>query len=122
MAQWYNGRDSMRIDGTFETDASKQFVRTIDPNAGGITGLVNCHKVQLRILSNLALHTIRAHITHDSWKFFLAHCEKFSFISEKDGSVLYDGLIFIRMMISILKPETIVDVRTLELELDSITL
>lgn len=44
------------------------------------------------------------------------------FIDEKTGNVTYSGLILLRKMLEVSKPETIVEVRHLEKQLDEITL
>ena len=62
------------------------------------------------------------HITHSSFKYFLNHKSEFTFLDERSGSIVYDGLILICMMIAISKPETIVNVRQQEQELDQMTL
>ena len=65
---------------------------------------------------------MRNHITHSSFKSFLAHKSEFTFLNERSGLIVYDSLILICMMTAISKPETIVDVRQQEQELDQITL
>ena len=62
------------------------------------------------------------HITHSSFKSFLAHNSEFTFLNERLGSIVFNGLILICMMIAISKPKTIVNVRQQEQELDQITL
>ena len=46
----------------------------------------------------------------------------FNFVDRMTGVVKYDGLILLRMMIEISKPDTVIDIREIELELDTITL
>ena len=120
-AQWYNGDDAQRLDAPFGNYGARKVI-TLDPNANGNVGLVRRYKLQLRIISKLALLTLRSHITQNSFKSLMAHKAKFAFTSEQTGATVYDGLIVVRMCIAICKPETIVDVRHLEVELDSITL
>ena len=85
-------------------------------------GLVRRYKVQLRIIDQLVLHVLKNHITTTSYKSFLAHKHDFSFKDEKTGNVHYSGLILLRKMLEVSKPETIVEVRHLEKQLDEITL
>ena len=80
-AQWYNGPDSQALDVDFEA-AARRKVYPLDPNVPGNLGMARRYKIQLRILSNLALRTMRNHITHSSFKSFLAHKSKFSFLDE----------------------------------------
>ena len=44
------------------------------------------------------------------------------FVDRVTRVVNYDGLILLRMMIEISKPDTVIDIRDIELELDTITL
>ena len=46
----------------------------------------------------------------------------FDFVDRMTGVVKYDGLILLRMMIKISKPDTVIDIYDIELELDTITL
>ncbi len=94
----------------------------IDPNAANNLGLVRHYKIQLCILDKLVLLTIRNNITQDSFKTFLAHKHEFAFRDKKSASVLLNGLILLCKIIEISKPKTIVEVRHLEVELDSIKL
>ncbi len=94
----------------------------MDPNAVNNLGLVCRYKIQLCILNKLVLLTIRNHITQDSFKTFLAHKHKFAFRDEKSASVVLSGLILLHKIIEISKPETIIKVCHLEVELDSIKL
>jgi hypothetical protein len=70
----------------------------------------------------LVLHVLKNHITTTSYKSFLAHKHDFSFKDEKTGNVVYSGLILLRKMLEVSKPETIVEVRHLKKQLDEITL
>ena len=91
-AQWYNS------DGaTPFKDFGERKVMTLDPNANGNVGLVRRYKLQLCIISKLALLTLRNHITHNSFKSLMAHKAKFAFIAEHTGATIYDGLIVVRM-------------------------
>jgi hypothetical protein len=85
-------------------------------------GLVRCYKVQLRIIDQLVLHILKNHITTTSYTSFLAHKNDFSFNDEKTGNIVYSGLILLRKMLEVSKPETIVEVHHLKKQLDDITL
>ena len=84
--------------------------------------LANQWKIQLRTISNLVLRTLRLHITFASFKSFMPYKMSFAFVDRVNGVVKYDGLILLRMMIKISKPDTVIDIRDIELELDTITL
>ena len=120
-AQWYNGDDAMRLNTPFAPHLLRKVV-SLDCNAAGNIGLVRRFKVQLRIIDQLVLNVLKNHITVSLYKSFLAHKVDFSFIGEKTGQPFYSGLILLLKMMDVCKPETIVEVRHLEQQLESITL
>jgi hypothetical protein len=120
-AQWFNGADDMVLDAPFGAVVDRTIVR-LDCTPTDNVGLVRRYKVQLRIIDQLVLHVLKNHITTTSYKSFLAHKHDFSFKDEKTGNVVYSGLILLHKMLEVSKPETIVEVRHLEKQLDEITL
>ena len=87
----------------------------IDPNCDNKNvALVNQYKIQLRIISNLILRTLRNHVTPASFKSFLPYKSGFAYINRATGEV--------KMAIEISKPDTIIDIRDLEENLELITL
>jgi hypothetical protein len=120
-AQWFYGGDTQQLNAPFAPPENR-LVIAIDPNAPNNLGLVCCYKIQLRILDKLVLLTIRNHITQESFKTFLAHKHEFVFRYKKSASVVLSRLILLCKIIKISKPETIVEVRHLEVKLDSIKL
>jgi hypothetical protein len=120
-AQWFNGNDAMRLDTPFANHLSRKVV-SLNCNAAGKVRLVCRFKVQLCIINKLVLNVLKNHITVSSYKSFLAHKVDFSFVDEKTGQPLYSGLILLQKMMDVCKPETIVEVRHLEQQLDTITL
>jgi hypothetical protein len=108
--QWFYGGNAQRLDVPF-APPNACLVVAIDPNAPDNFGLVHRYKIQLCILDKLVLLTIRNHITQDSFKTFLAHKHEFVFWDKKSTSIVLSG-----------KPETIVEVRHLKVEPDSIKL
>ena len=66
------------------------------------------------MLSNLILRTLRNHITNASFKSFLSYKSDFEYISRATGDVKYDGLVLLRMIIEISKPDTIIDIQDLD--------
>jgi hypothetical protein len=120
-AQWFYGSNTQQLDAPF-APPDNRLVVAINPNAPNNLGLVRHYKIQLRILDKLFLLTIRNHITQKSFKAFLAHKHEFVFCDEKSASVVLSGLILLCKIIDISKLETIVEVRYLEVKLDSIKL
>ena len=122
-ASWYNGGDAAELTDPWEPDHTKRLIDIIDPNdADKNISLVNQYKVQLRTLSNLLLRTIRNHITLNSFKYFLPYKTDFCFVDSIIGALNYDGQIFLRLCILTSKPDTIIDVCDLEMELEAIIL
>ena len=46
----------------------------------------------------------------------------FDFVDRVTHMVKYDGKLLLRMMIEISKPDTVIDIRDIDLELDTITI
>ena len=111
----------MKLDAPFGEAVDLKVVR-LDCSPTDNIRLVRRYKVQLRIIDQLVLHVLKNHVTTTSYKSFLAHKNDFSFTDEKTGNIVYSGLILLRKMLEVSKPETIVKVRHLEKQLDEITL
>ena len=63
-----------------------------------------------------------SNITLASFKSFMPYKMSFAFVDRVTSVVKYDGLILLSMMIKISKPDTVIDICDIELELDTITL
>ena len=122
LAQWYNGANSVLLTNAFEEDPTKRKVVALDCNKDNNKGLARRHKIQLRIIDQLILHVLKNHLTTSTYKSFFAHRHDFSFIDEISGNEIHSGLVLMRKMLDDCKPKTIVEVRHLERELDSIIL
>ena len=109
-AQWYNSTDSVLLTDAFEEDPTKRKVVALDCNKDNNNELVRRHKIQLCIINQLILHVLKNHLTTSTYKSFLVHKHKFSFIYEVAGNEIHSRC----------KPETIVEVRHLEKELNLI--
>ena len=121
-AQWYYGADAILLTDVFEADPAQRTVAQLNVNKDNNKGLVRRYKIQLRILDQLILHVLRNHLTTSTYKSFLAHKHDFSFIDEVTGNEILSGLVLMRKMLDVCKPETIVEVRHLEKDLDTIVL
>ena len=122
-ASRYNGGDAAKLTDAWEPDHTKRLIDIIDPNdADENISLVNQYKLQLRTLSNLVICTIRNHVTVNSFKYFLPYNTEFWFVDCITESLNYNGLVFLRLCISTSKPDTIIDVRGLEMQSEAITL
>ena len=53
---------------------------------------------------------------------FLVLQDRFFFVDSITGALIYNGLVFLHLCISTSNPDTIIDVRNLEMELEAITL
>ena len=122
-ALWYNVSESEKLDNNFGKDFKTRFIETVNPNhATENIRLANQWKIQLQTISILVLHTLCSHITLASIKPFMPYKMSFAFVDRVTRVVKYDGLILLRMMIEISKPDMVIDIRDIELELDTITL
>ena len=121
-AQWYNRDDSILLTDAFEADPANCKVVALDCNDNTNKGLVRRYKIQLPIIDQLILHVLKNHLTTSTYKSFLAHKNNFSFVDEVSGNEIYSGLVLMRKMLNVCKPETIVEVRHLEKQLNTIVL
>jgi hypothetical protein len=121
-AQWYNGADDVLLTDPFQQDPTQRNVVALNCNEVNNKGLIHHHKVQLRIIDQLILHVLKNHLTTSTYKSFLAHKNDFSFINKVSGNEIHSGLVLMRKMLDVCKPETIVEVCHLEKELDTIVL
>ena len=121
-AQWYNGDNSILLSEIFEADPANRKVVALGCNDNSNKGLVRRYKIQLRIIDQLILHVLKNHLTTSTYKSFLAHKHNFSFIDEVLGNENHSGLVLMRKMLDVCKPETIIEVHHLEKELDTIVL
>jgi hypothetical protein len=60
--------------------------------------------------TKLILHVLKNHLTTSFCRSYLADQHKFLFVDEKTGNQLNPGLILMRKMLYLSKPETIVKV------------
>ncbi len=109
-AQWYNGANDVLLTNPFQQDSAQCKVVALICNEDNNKGLVRRHKVQLRIINQLILHVLKNHLTTSTYKSFLAHKNDLSFIHEVSGNEIYSGLVLMRKMLDVCKPETIVEV------------
>ena len=121
-AQWYNGDDTVLLADVFQADPASCKVVALDCNNNTNKGLVRRHKIQLCIVNQLILHVLKNHLTTSTYKSFLAHKHDFSFIDKISGNEIHSGLILMCKMLDVYKPKTIVEVRHLEKELNTIVI
>ncbi len=120
--QWYNGGDSVLLTDVFKADPANRKVVALDCNNNINKGLICRYKIQLCIVNQLILHVLKNHHTTSTYKSFLAHKRDFSFIDKISRNEIHSGLILMHKMLDVCKPETIVEVRHLEKELDTIVI
>ena len=119
---WFMGDDSQALDKRDETkkDALKMF--PVDVNATGNAGLVNRFKVQCRIVSGIILHTIKNHFTSTSYKSFFVHKKEFSYTCSETDEVSFEGFTLLKMMLNVVKPDVVIDVKDLEQKIRKMTI
>jgi hypothetical protein len=120
--QWYNGANDVLLTNPFQQDPTQHKVVALNCNEDNNKGLVRRHKVQLRIINQLILHVLKNHLTTSTYKSFLAYKNDFSFINKVSSNKIHSGLVLMRKMLDICKPEMIVEVQHLEKKLDTIVL
>ena len=114
---WFMGDENQ--DLLVSTDMK---IKAIDPNKVGNQGLVNRQKIRLRRLSG-ALHFIaKNHIKRSSYNSFYPRKEIFLYKDEITGREFVCGIIFLKLMMEVMKPQLVVDHRAKEKELEEMTL
>ncbi len=103
------------MDAPFQTNVTQRKVVALDCNATNNYGLVRRYEFQLRIINQLILHVLKNHLT-------LAHKNKASFTNKKTRNKVHSSLTLMRNMLDVCKPETIIEVRHLEKELDTVVI
>eukprot|EP00957_Ditylum_brightwellii_P150808 11482715-Ditylum_brightwellii.AAC.1 len=97
-------------------------VHAINPNKTSNQGLVNHHKIRLRRLSG-ALHFItKNHLKRASYNSFYPKKGSFLYKDEATGREYVCGVIFLKMMMEVMKPNLVVDHQAKETELENMTL
>jgi hypothetical protein len=109
-AEWSNSADSMTLNAPFKSNPTLCKVIALNCNDDTNKGLVRCYKVQLRIINQLILHVLKNHLATSFYKSFLVHQHEFSFTNKKTGNQVNSGLILMRKMLNVCKPETIIEV------------
>ena len=97
-------------------------MQPIDPNAAGNAGTTDLFKQSCRIVSQIIWHTIKNHITPTSYRSFLVHKKQFMYTCAETGEVYFEGFTLLKMVLSVVKPDIVIDVKDLENKMKSITI
>eukprot|EP00984_Skeletonema_dohrnii_P024462 scaffold13581_cov72-Skeletonema_dohrnii-CCMP3373.AAC.2 len=84
--------------------------------------LAAIHKYRLRVISRLIYSTLENHMTKTTMDALLVSKAKFQFTCEETGKVHYDGFMALYLILSQVKPATVVDIETLRKKMDSMKL
>jgi hypothetical protein len=97
-------------------------MKYIDINAAGNLGLVVCFKQELRTVSCLVWHTIKNHLTTFSYQALLVRKTLFAYECAKTGNVTYKGSTLLQMVYTVVKPNLVVDIKDLQLNMEKMSL
>ena len=93
------------------TISTDMVIKAIDPNAAGNLGLVKRHKIRLRRLAEILHFTFKNNVTRTSYTSFQANKDKFVYKDEITGRTITCGLNLLNMVMTVMKPQLVVDHR-----------
>ena len=114
---WFMGGESQG-----RARSTDMIIKAIDPNKAGNLGLVNRRKIRLRRLSIAVHFIIKNHIKRSSYNSFQPDKEKFEYTEEVSGRKIVCGLILLKLLLLVMKPQLVIDHREKEVELEALTL
>ena len=94
----------------------------LDLEQGGNEGLVAKYKQSSRVVSQIIAATIKSALSTTSYDALLVHKEKFIYKDAETGDQYYDGYVMLKMILNVIKPDLVVDVKTLEGYLQNMSL
>ena len=97
-------------------------IKYIDPNKGNNQGLVNHYKIRLRRLSSVVHFIAKNHIKRSRYNSLYPRKDIFEYIPEFNGHRIVCGLIFLKLMMTVMNPQCVVDHCSKEKELKEMTL
>ena len=114
---WYMGYENSTL-----TASTDMVIKAIDPNAAGNLGLVNRHKIRLRRFAAILHFTFKNNATRKSYTLFHQNKDKFVYKDEITGRAITCGLTLLKMTMTVMKPQIIVNHQGKERELEDLTL
>ena len=119
---WFMGENSQALEKRDGSKKDSMKMYPVDPNLPGNAGLVNRFKIQCRIVSGIILHLIKNHFTSVSYKSFFVHKKQFSFTCSETDEVSFEGFILLKMILNVVKPDVVIDVKELEQKIRKMTI
>ena len=119
---WFMGENSQALVKRDESKKDSMKMYPVDPNLPGNAGLVNRFKIQCHIVSGIILHLIKNHFTSVSYKSFFVHKKQFSFTCSETDKVSFEGFILLKMILNVVKPDVVIDVKELEQKIRKMTI
>ena len=93
-------------------------IKAIYPNEVHNQGLVNRYKIRLRRLSGAVHFIAKNHIKPSRYRSLYLHKDIFEYIHEVNGRRIVFGLIVLKWMITVMKPQLVVYHRFKEKEIE----
>ncbi len=117
---WFMGDASQKRNK--HADLNDHLMQPIDPNDSDNAGAMDLFKQSCQIVSQIIWHTIKNHISLTLYRSFLVHKKQFMYECAETGEVYFEGFTLLKMILSVVKPDIVIDVKDLETKMKSITI
>ena len=74
------------------------------------------------VVSQIIWHTIKNHLTTTSYRSFLVKKNQFTYTCTESGDVHFEDFTLLKMVLSLIKPDILIDVKDLETKMKTITI
>ena len=117
---WFIGNASQKREK--HVDYKDILMQPINSKFSGSTGATDLFKQNCRIVSQIIWQTIKNHISTTSYRSFLVQKKKCVYTCAETGEVYLESFILLKMVLSVVKPDIVIDVKYLETKMKTITI
>jgi hypothetical protein len=118
---WVMGDPSSAVRKKHD-DPKKHMMYPLDTTLTGNPGKVALFKVQMRQVAQVLYYALKNAMTEEAYKSFSLQEKKFMYFDAETQDIIWDGFTFLSLVLDVIKPDTVVQVKTLETQFKAITL
>ena len=118
---WVMGDPSSAVRKKHD-DPKKHMMYPLDTTLTGNPGKVALFKVQMRQVAQVLYYALKNAMTDEAYKSFSLQERKFMYFDAETQDIIWDGFTFLSLVLDVIKPDTVVQVKTLETQFKAITL
>jgi len=118
---WVMGDDSSAVRKKYD-DPKKHMMYPLDTTLTGNHAKVVLFKVQMRQVAQVLYYALKNAMTEDAYKSFALQEKKFMYNDAETQDIIWDGFTFLSLVLEVIKPDTVVQVKSLETQFKAITL